>query len=110
MNIPWNISIVNTGLGLGSKTIANDSLVEKMRHDGLARPEKIVNSIGIKNRYIVGEKEDHEFLVKKSLDQTSWAKRRSTNSFAFALKLIPSRYLVWLDARLQNLEFQMKST
>ena len=75
MNIPWNISIVNTGLGLGSKTIANDSLVEKMRHDGLARPEKIVNSIGIKNRYIVGEKEDHEFLVKKSLDQTSWAKK-----------------------------------
>ena len=71
MNIPWNVSIVNTGLGLGSKTIANDSLVEKMRHDGLARPEKIVNSIGIKNRYIVGEKEDHEFLVKKSLDQTS---------------------------------------
>ena len=75
MNIPWNLSIVNTGLGLGSKTIANNSLVEKMRHDGLARPEKIVNSIGIKNRSIADEKEDHEFLVKKSLDQTSWTKK-----------------------------------
>ena len=75
MNIPWNVSIVNTGLGLGSKTIANNSFVEKMRHDGLARPEKIVSSIGIKNRYIVGKKEDHEFLVKKSLDQTSWKKK-----------------------------------
>ena len=72
---------MNTGLGLGSKTIANDSLVEKMRHNGLARPEKIVNSIGIKNRYIVGEKEDHEFLIKKSLIKLRGQKDKVTHSF-----------------------------